>query len=120
MIKKQNNNMTSNLQTELEELNLNINMKGLKPMKSNYEKTETKILKLKNKKKNSWTGTEGLIHNSHDKRFRIKKNSFSTGKTSVVCPFSSFIKEQNKKQKFRNKLSRKVEELGYNSYRRVA
>ena len=33
--------MTSNLQTELEELNLNINMKGLKPMKSNYEKTET-------------------------------------------------------------------------------
>jgi len=120
MIKNQNNKTTSNLQPDLlqpdlEELTIT-NMKGLQPMikkqKQNYEKTETKILKMSReaKKNNHKSFSQG-----HTFSKNIKKGDLFQRRVSIGQLCSKFVKEQNKKQKFRNKLMKKVQQLEYRS-----
>jgi len=118
MIKKQNNKTTSNLQPDLEELTI-INMKGIKPMnqKQNYEKTETTILKMSREAKKN---NHKSINHRNTFSKKVNKSDFFPHRVTMKELTSKFVKEQNKKQKFRNKLMKKVQELEYNSYRRVA
>ena len=118
MIKKQNNKTTSNLQPDLlqpdlEELTI-INMKGIKPMKQkqNYEKTETTILKMSREAKKN---NHKSINHRNTFSKKVNKSDFFPHRVTMKELTSKFVKEQNKKQKFRNKLMKKVQQLEYRS-----